>query len=280
MSYLVVADLHIHTNASDGTYTPEEIVQKAWEQGFSTIAITDHDAIDNVFPTMQEGERLQVNVISGVELSTELGQGEIHILGYCFSPADPFLLSALDQLRLSRMRRVTRTVELLQQMGMCLDLNDVLAVAEGAAVGRAHVARVLMARGYTSSIAEGFARFLGQGKPAYVSRARCHTLEAIDLIINAGGVPVLAHPGLSPAGLKYLPTLVDAGLAGLEVFYPQHSKEQEETFMQIAEDYDLLVTGGSDCHGAGKDQIYFGSVRLPDYYIRALMMRAADLQTN
>ncbi|HHV44370.1 MAG TPA: PHP domain-containing protein [Firmicutes bacterium] len=271
MRLSLVADLHIHTTASDGTYTPEEIVSLARREGITTIAITDHDSVDNVLSTMRVGAEQGVQVVSGIELSTEMDLAELHLLGYGFSVDDPLLTDQLGYLRVARLERIAKTVDLLAELGIHLDLEEVLALAGDGSPGRAHVARLLVDKGYTSTIAEGFDRFLGHGQRAYVPRDRCHTIDAIRLIRRAGGVPVLAHPGLSAPGLSCLPELVKAGLMGLEVFYPQHSPEQKARFLELAAQYGLLVTGGSDCHGGGKDQRYFGSVRLPDHCVQCLL---------
>ncbi|MGI6147149.1 MAG: PHP domain-containing protein [Firmicutes bacterium] len=243
------ADLHCHTTASDGTFTPEQLVQEAARRGLAAIAVTDHDSVDGVEASLDAGDSLGVTVVGGVEISTDVDDGEIHVLGYFVDVHHEPFLKLLYEQRESRLRRVELMLEKLARLGVNLEISDVLAVAEpGASVGRPHVASAMIRGGYVTSWDEAFSRYIGRRAPAYVPRSKLTPHEAVQAILEAGGVPVMAHPGLVNND-HMIPSLVESGLKGIEVVYPDHSPAQQRHYQALARQYGLVATGGSDCHG-------------------------------
>jgi hypothetical protein len=248
------ADLHTHSTASDGTLSPGELVAAAREKGLGAVALTDHDTLAGIGEAVEAGRELRVTVIPGLELSTEAAAEEVHVLGYFLTPQAEELQRRLAELRRQRLTRARRMLERLRALGLPLSWEAVAAEAGTGAVGRPHIARALVAAGYVESVEEAFARYLDRGRPAYVPRAKLTPAGAIDLVQRSGGVAVLAHPGLlSGAGL--LEELLELNWQGIEVFYPEHSKEVEEKLYALARMHSLVPTGGSDFHGAGKAQL-------------------------
>lgn len=247
---MVPVDLHVHTSASDGTQTPAQVVLLGKKMGLEAVGITDHDTLEGLVPALQAGRELSFEVIPGVELSTEEYGVEIHLLGYLVNLNCRDFLVRLRQLRARREERAVKMVRRLQELGVPITFQQVQAVAGKAAVGRPHVARVLVGEGFAGNIKEAFDRYIGKGCPAYVPRFKYAPREAVQMIIRAGGVPVLAHPGLADAD-RIIPELVQAGLKGLEVYYPAHSEQQIEHYLALCDQYGLIPTGGSDYHGPG-----------------------------
>lgn len=256
-------DLHVHTTASDGYYTPREVVKLAHTLGITHLAVTDHDTTAGVKEALAAGNEYGVEIIPGLELSTLYEEQEIHILGYHQSPASPVLQEPLGSLASLRVRRAEKIVKKLCEAGYPLTMDEVKKKSKTGTLGRPHIALVLMDHGWVNSIEEGFAKFLNPGCPGFVSRVRISPLEAVSLIRKAGGVPVLAHPGGSfPADLW--PFLLEAGLQGVEVYHPIHTAELQRKYLQIAEANQLVITGGSDFHGHdGQDLSYFGNMPIP-----------------
>ncbi len=242
----VAADLHVHTTASDGLYSPAEVAEMATTIGLSAIAITDHDTVDGIIPARRSSRRLEV--IPGIELSTEYAGHEIHILGYYIDTGHPRLMRLLRELRQSRVGRAEKMVARLAELGYGIELERVCQIAGKAAPGRPHIARALLEKGFIESVRQAFDTLLAYGGPAYVERFKLTPCEAIELVKEAGGVAVLAHPGLS--GVEALiEDLVKSGLQGLEARHPEHDAEQVERFSALAGALGLIVTGGSDYHG-------------------------------
>jgi hypothetical protein len=241
------ADLHVHTTASDGQFTPEEVVAMARAIGLRAIAITDHDSTLGIAPAQRAAQGSSLEVVPGVEISAESTTGEVHILGYFVEPEANGLEARLRRMREARLERARRMVAKLAALGMPLDWTRVRALAAGESVGRPHVARAMVERGYVSSAEEAFALYLGLGRPAYVPRLKVAPAEAIAWIRAARGVPVLAHP-LQVADL--VPNLKRAGLEGLEATYTGYSAEEVRYLTDLAGRYGLVATGGSDFHGA------------------------------
>lgn len=244
-------DLHTHSTASDGIYSPSELLQQAHDIGLRTLALTDHDTTAGLDDAAEAALHLGVELIPGIELNTDVGNDEIHVLGYYLEYQRPEFQQILQVLRDARVRRGERMVELLNEQGVRITWERVREIAQGA-VGRPHIARALMETGYVQSVSEAFDKYIGKNSPAYVPRYKLAPVDAIRLIRSANGLPVLAHPLQTP-GLdelrKWLPQLVEAGMIGLEVYYGPYTEQEIETLYDLATQYHLIPTGGSDFHG-------------------------------
>jgi 3',5'-nucleoside bisphosphate phosphatase len=261
-------DLHIHSNASDGTFSPAEIVHQAQVLRLEAIAITDHDTIDGAKASLEMASRSSVKILTGIEISAESPPfyrcpGSFHILGYGIHLDDPSLNRTLAVLQEARKNRNPRIIERLQDMGLAITLQEVTASVGDAQIGRPHFARVMLQKGFVASIDEAFDRYIGTRGPAYVDKYRIPCEDAIRLIRGAGGIPVLAHPGLLKPETdvpfdRMIAMLKEMGIEGIEVYYPEHSASQTRSFGDIARRYDLILTGGTDFHGAIKPDIPMG----------------------
>lgn len=255
-------DLHLHTTHSDGSLRPSEVLALAKAANVSALAITDHDITTGIPEALATGAELGIEVIPGVEISSFDGKSELHILGYCLNWADEEFNGRLATLRASRHRRNPLIIERLRAAGLEVTYEEVKALAGTEAVGRPHIAQVLMQKKYVTSAKEAFDRFLAEGKPAYVARELPTPEEAIRWIREAKGVAVLAHPTWikeTGEGLRTCVTMLkDAGLGGVEVHYSTHSKSQTARYLEMAQRLRLLVTGGSDFHGITKPDIEVG----------------------
>ncbi|QMV40275.1 PHP domain-containing protein [Cohnella cholangitidis] len=254
------ADLHTHTTASDGMFRPAENVRLAKEAGLSALAITDHDTIAGVEEALAAGREYGITVIPGMELSTSADGKDIHILGYGISTEDSVLLSRLQAQRNVRNRRNEEILNKLAELNMHVSLEELEAAAgksrlEDGSIGRPHIAQVLVDKGYVADKREAFERLLGEGKPAYASLTRIAPTEAIRWIHEAGGIAIIAHPGLYGDDDLVL-TLLDSGADGLEAFHSDHDERMEQRYAEWAENRGKLVTGGSDFHGV-KDGVAF-----------------------
>jgi 3',5'-nucleoside bisphosphate phosphatase len=264
------ADLHIHSNFSDGLLSPEEIVRKARDAGLTVIAITDHDTVDGIGPAIAEGEKVGVKVIPGIEFTTDTKDNEIHVLGYYIDYKAQWLQQLLLKIREDRKNRIYKIVDKLKEQGVDISAQEVLALAENGSAGRPHVARMLIQKGIVKNIPEAFNRFLVRGAPAYIPHFRLTPSEAVQTIVKAGGIPVYAHPAVSNSD-EIIPELMANGLAGIEVFYGKHSDAQVKHYRALAEKYGLLMTGGSDFHGFGTGRdVSLGAAQLPDERISAM----------
>lgn len=276
-------DLHLHTTASDGQYSPEAIVQSARRLALDVIAITDHDTIDGIAPAQAEAQRAgalpPIRVLPGIELSAEDEAGDVHMLGYCFDPESTVLRDRLVDFRSRRYSRGQMIVEKLAALGMPLSWEQVLAHATAGdvtgSIGRPHIARALVDAGYVDSVRMAFDRYLHNGGPAYVARARLTPEEAVELIHAAGGVAVLAHPGLLADPLAMVERLVPVGLDGVEVMHPKNPVTVRLNVLALASRYDLIVTGGSDFHGDAISAGSMGSENPPEAAPARLEERAA-----
>ncbi|WP_159887083.1 PHP domain-containing protein [Paenibacillus puerhi] len=247
------ADLHTHTIASDGTGTPSDNVRLAAAAGLEAIAITDHDTVGGLKEALEAGERYGITVVPGIEISTIHEGLDIHVLGYWVDWQDSLFLERLEQLRSVRDRRNEMIVDRLRSLGMDITMADVVASAsllkrDGDTIGRPHIADALVRKGYVGSMAEAFDRFLGRGAAAYANPPRISPFEAIRWIREAGGSPVLAHPGLYGCD-ELIPLLAAQGLAGLEAYHSDHTPEQEAAYAAMAAEHGFLITAGSDYHG-------------------------------
>lgn len=269
-----IADLHIHTTASDGRWTITEILRRAADKNMSAIAITDHDTVDGLEELSTLQTSFPVEIIPGIEFNTDKDNLEIHILGYYIDIGHKALRKILLDLRNGRTARVRNMVRKLNELGYALEFTDIIALAGGSkALGRPHVAAALIAKGYFSTSDVALHKLLVKGGPAYVPHYKLSPLEAVDIILEAGGIPVLAHPGLI-GNDYYLGTLIAHGLKGLEVYHPKHSKAMINHYNQLARNNNLLITGGSDFHGIpGRFPEDFGEFGIPYHFVQELNER-------
>lgn len=272
-------DLHIHSTASDGVLKPSEVVHLALKRGLSVIALTDHDTLSGIAEAQTAAAATGLEVIPGVEISSEGGWGDLHFLGLYVDPENSFLSERLQAMREARLQRARQMVKKLARLGMSLDWGEVRTLARGQSVGRPHIARALLKRGYVSSTKEAFDRYINRDGPAYVPRLRLMPAEVIEAIHQAGGVAVLAHPAYSGA-LDLIETFVSCGLQGLEVYYPEHSPQDRQALLDLCRRYGLLATGGSDFHAPRCEEgAPLGSVYVPMECVRRLREAAGRDQT-
>jgi len=252
-------DLHVHTTASDGTMSPAEVVRYAKEKGLRTIAITDHDTIEGIAEGLQEGRKLGLEVIPGVEVSVDFAKGTMHLLGYYIDYTSAELLEKLAIVQRARAERNLKIIEKLRGLGIDIDLSEIKEAPEHGQIGRPHFAYALVQKGYVQNIQDAFERYLRKGGPAYAEKFKFSPQEAMSVIHKAGGVTVLAHPfTLNQLQLHDLePVIVELkenGLDGIETYYPEHSEGQTKFYRHLAQKYGLAITGGSDFHGFNKDK--------------------------
>jgi len=271
------ADLHLHTLFSDGTYTPEELIQEAEKQGLSAISVVDHDTVEGIEPTIEIAKSKNIEVLSGIELSAEYDGLEIHILGYLIDYKRKDLLERLDSLKENRIERIYKILDKLKGMGIILKAETVFDLSKQGTVGRLHIARAMVKDGWVSSIWEAFHKYIGDKCPAYICGFRFSPTEAIKLIKDVDGIPVLAHPYTLNRD-ELIPQFVEQGLLGLEAYYPQHTQGMVNFYLNLATKFNLLVTGGSDCHGNAKPEVKIGSMKIPYELVEKL--KAAKAQTQ
>lgn len=245
------ADLHTHTTHSDGSCSPEELVTKAGKAGIEVLSITDHDNIKGFKNAFEAGKDIGVEVIPGVEISSEISNREIHILGYFFDPDNLELERYLNFFREERIKRASRIVNKLNSLGFEITLEEVLIKADNSSVGRPHIAQVMLERGIVSSYYEAFNKYIGNGLPAFERKVYVSPESAFKIISDAGGLSFIAHPGNIQENL--LKDLIDAGMDGIEVVHPSHSKQQQKFYRGIVNSYFLLESGGSDFHGGKRE---------------------------
>jgi transcription antitermination factor NusB len=257
------ADLHVHSTASDGSFDPAELPALAAKAGLSAFALTDHDSVEGIAAARKGARKAGVELVPGVEL-TGYTQGrdgrevEIHIAGLFVDETSEPLRNRLRELREARVARARLIVAKLREIGLDVDEQAVMARAQGGSVGRVHVAQQMVEQGFCRDLREAFERYIGAGCPAYVPKEQLTPAEAVALARSAGGCAVLCHPGLLLGVEEHLPGLVESGLDGIEVHYPMHSDRDEKALLDMAREYGLAVTGGSDFHGAAKPDIHIG----------------------
>lgn len=257
-------DLHTHSNASDGTLTPAELAEMAVRRGVSVLALTDHDTTDGLAICAAACAGRDLEFIPGIELSTDVGDHEVHILGYFVNPRSERLASALENLREQRVDRTRRIVDKLRQLGLDISWERVRELAGPGSIGRPHIARAMIERGDVSSVSEAFDRYIGAGRPGFVPRTSKRPEEAVGLLADIGAVPVLAHPFSTGDVLGILAALIPMGLRGMEVHYGEYSIGQRAELAAIAARHGLIPTGGSDYHGPSfKEGRELGSVDVP-----------------
>lgn len=262
------ADLHLHTVYSDGEYTPQSIVQKALSENFRAIAITDHDTVDGIASVIQEaGESIEI--IPGIELSAGVfsqkddnTSEEIHIVGLFIDYNEPNFLRILKGLSAGRKDRMNDMLTKLDEMGMPITMKEIEKFKTKDVVGRLHLAQAMVEKGYVKNTNEAFNKFIGDDKPAYANRNRLSSKRAISLIKQIGGIPIIAHPHLLKND-SVIPQLVEEGIKGIEVYYLDPQANPSSKYLEIAKKHNLLISGGSDCHGLSKGKTFLGKVKVP-----------------
>jgi 3',5'-nucleoside bisphosphate phosphatase len=254
-------DLHAHSTASDGSRAPADVIREARRIGLAAIALTDHDTVAGIPEAAAVGEELGVRVVPGVELSAVEGDVETHILGLHLSDTRE-LEAKLIALREMRRTRAERMVKRLNELGVRIELASVLEQAAGGAVGRPHVARAMIAEGWAVDFRDAFDRYLGNGRPAYVTKERLAVSEATTLIHRAGGLAILAHPSHSGT-LERIAAFVEQGMDGVEVRHPSHSADDTARLAALVEHFSLVPSGGSDWHGSSDGPRTLGMMRVP-----------------
>ena len=256
-------DLHVHSTASDGTYTPGEVVKLAANKGLSAIALTDHDTIDGVKEAMQAANEYGIELIPGIEFSTAYEKREVHMLGLFIDPDNHSLNERLNELVATRDRRNEQMALNLRNAGIDITIPELVKMFPNAILTRAHFARYMYEKGYISDIRVAFDKYIGDGRPCYVRREKISAKEVIDLIKNAGGIPILAHPmlyGFNERELKEcVASLTHSGLMGIEAIYSRNKGLDESKVRAVARENSLLISGGSDFHGANKPGLDIGT---------------------
>lgn len=261
------ADLHLHTIYSDGEYTPERLVKEAVEKNFRAIAVTDHDTVEGVPYVLQQAKD-KIEVIPGVEISANAQPSpsepveEIHIVGLFIDYNNPDLVNTLKKMSAGRKERMQEMLKRLNEMGMPVTMEEVQEFSTKDILGRLHLAQAMVKKGYAQNTKEIFDKFLGNDKPAYVSRKRLITKEALTLIKQAGGVSIIAHPHLIK-NQNIVSKLIQEGANGIEIYHPNFGEKPSPKYIEIAKEHNLLISGGSDCHGVTKDKIFLGQVKIP-----------------
>ena len=258
-------DLHIHSTASDGRFSPEEIVRKAADLGLTVIALADHDSVNGIAPALKAAKAFpQLQVLPCVEISTDIAKGEVHVLGYFIDYTNHELEMALEKFRNSRQRRAQGMVAKLVNLGIRIEWERVQEIAGGGSIGRPHIAQAMLEKGYIISLREAFTQYIGQGGPAYVEREKMTPVAAVELIVRANGLPVLAHPLTIPDPEAMVNELKAAGLVGIEAYCHGYTADESDSLVNLADRHDLIISGGSDYHGLDADnEDRLGGVDVP-----------------
>jgi len=264
-----VADLHLHTHFSDGTDSPERVVELARAAGLSAIAITDHDTTEAIPIAQPLAARRGIELIPGIEMSASADGCEVHVLGFLFDLHHPAFVQHLKEQQARRVRRIHEIVERLARVGVRIDAEEVFRLAGEGTVGRPHVARVLLAHGYINSLPEAFATYIGPDNPGFVPGSPLAPAQVIRVIRDAGGVPVLAHPVYLNRD-PLIEAFVQDGLVGLEAYHSGHTPQMVQHYEALADRFGLLKTGGSDYHGESKEGLPVGAVKVPLALVNAL----------
>lgn len=258
-------DLHLHTTASDGRLNPADIVCQAAERGLSVIAITDHDTVDGIAPALTAAKAFpKLKVIPAIELSTDVPQGEVHVLGYFIDYTDHEFQVSLERMRHSRLHRAQGMIAKLKNLGIHIAWERVQEIAGEGSVGRPHIAQAMLEKGHVSSFKEAFDKYISRDGPAYVERDKMTPAEAVELIIKVNGLPVLAHPFTANNTEMLIVELTKAGLIGIEAYYDSYTADEISRLVNLADKYDLITTGGSDYHGLdATNETMIGGVNVP-----------------
>lgn len=282
-------ELHCHSTASDGTFTPTQVVELAKRSNLTALALTDHDTVAGIGEAASAAGRLGIDFLPGIEISAEYpAPGTLHILGYGVDPENPKLKRLTEELIAGRDNRNPRIVAKLNEMGVSVTMNEWEDEAKGSVLGRPHLAAILHRKGYVSSIKQAFDRYLGQGAPAYFDKERLTPKDAIERIRASGGVPVLAHPvqlrTTNDGELeRVVKDLFDLGLVGIEVIHSDHDAALVDKYTQLAHRLGLITTGGSDFHGSNKKDIELGSARgrrVPRAFYDQLIEKHGELSAH
>ena len=275
-------DLHLHTTASDGRLSPEEVVKLAAERGLMAIAITDHDSVEGIAAAMEAAEASpSLKVIPGVEFNTDIPDGEVHILGYFIDYESQDLRQTLRRLRQGRRKRARRMIAKLAQLGIEVEWERVKELAAGGSMGRPHIAQAMLERGHISALQEAFNRYIGRRGPAYVEREKLTPVEAVEMVVRAKGLPILAHPAGIDGLEDILCQLKAAGLVGLEAYYDGYNRRIINWLMDIAKRHGLIISGGSDFHGfGGSKEKPIGGMDIPSHCVEQLIAQAEQSWTK
>jgi predicted metal-dependent phosphoesterase TrpH len=263
------ADLHLHTNFSDGTFSPEELAGEGRRHGFAALALTDHDTVEGCARMGAACASHGIEFIPGTELTADWQGIEVHILGYLLDVGSAELTVKMTRFQDVRQQRIKEMVARLNELNIPLKAESVFALANCRSPGRPHVARALVEQGFCGSLDEAFDRYLKAKRPAWVPKFKMSFSEAVDLIHAAGGLAVMAHPGLNRAD-RVIPELIAAGIDGIECYHTKHSASNALHYVNLARQYGLLITGGSDCHGMSKGKPVIGTVRLDYEHVAGL----------
>ena len=258
-------DLHLHSTASDGRFSPEAIVRKAAELGLSVIALADHDSVDGIVPALEAAKKFpQLKMIPAVEVSTDVPSGEVHVLGYFIDYTSQELAGALAKFRSSRERRAQGMVVKLADLGIHIDWQRVREIAGNGSIARPHVALAMLEKGYITSIREAFDKYIARDGPAYVEREKLTPVEAVALVVRTDGLPVMAHPLTVADPEAMIIELKTAGLVGIEAYYAGYTIDEISRLASLADRHGLIATGGSDYHGLGDiGETMIGGVDVP-----------------
>ena len=258
-------DLHLHSTASDGRFSSQELISMAASSGLEAIAITDHDSVEGVVPALLAAQKFpSLKVIPGVEVSTDVPHGEVHILGYFINYRDPELIGKLEKLRSTRRVRARRMLAKLANLGIHIEWERVQEIAGDGSIGRPHIAQAIFERGYVSSPKEAFVKYIGREGPAYVERKKMTPEQAVELVVKTDGLPVLAHPADIDHLEELIPRLQKVGLVGIEAYYNGYQSKLVKYLASLAHKYGLIASGGSDYHGLeGVSETTLGGVAVP-----------------
>jgi len=274
-------DLHIHSTTSDGRLTPADIIQEAAERGLTFIALADHDTVDGIASAQAAAQAFPgLKVIPCVEISTDIPQGEVHILGFFIDYTDHELRATLDRFRNSRIGRAQGMVAKLENLGIHIDWQRVQQIAGGSSIGRPHIAQAMLEKGYIASIKQAFTEYLSRDRPAYVEREKVTPAEAVGLILQAKGLPVLAHPLTINDPEAMIAELKAAGLVGIEAYYNGYTAEEINRLVGLADRHNLIATGGSDYHGLDPTETAIGGADVPMESVERLIALAKQRNPN
>ncbi len=271
-----LAELHSHSNHSDGAFSPEKVVEIAHSAGLAALALTDHDTVSGIDAARSRAKQIGLDFIAGVEFSSHVGKKEIHILGLFIDDLRPELIAATQQARLFRRERARVIVGKLRDLQIGVDFACVESATGSASMGRPHIAAALVEVGAVSSLDSAFRRYIGNGGPAFVPKPTLSATEVIGVIHGAGGVAVLAHPGSSRVDEQTILDLADIGLDGFEVMHPKHRQAQQKRFRKLIGSSGLLPSAGSDFHGPGDGRTPMGACAAPLEWMEALRQRADE----